>query len=408
MWYRQSVTGALLVLALAGAASGGEFSVHPSIGVTEEYTDNVFETEHGRVSEFTTRAMPGISLAYKAPALEADVNYIFDYRYYARRTRGTETTHALAANGRLTAVENLLFVELSDIYQRVSLDVTRDVTVESLFLNQSDRNVASVSPYIVLTSGKVSQVKAGYRFTDTRYREAVAIDKTNHMAYLDASYEFSPRWYATCGYSFTREDAQTSDYDQHQGYAGFRYEYGNKSFLFGQGGYTRISFSNSRNLSNVYWHAGALHSFTTVTASVNTGVKYDEDPLHNIIQNTYVTGNLEKQLPSGTLGLSLTYSEYTQSESDVLQTRKYGGVVSGKYEFTSQLNGNLSFAAEKYEQKFFDSYTRRFVVDTGLSYLLAKQLSLALTYIFVDYYSPGIATDNKRVNRAMLAISKTF
>jgi hypothetical protein len=55
-----------------------------------------------------------------------------------------------------------------------------------------------------------------------------------------------------------------------------------------------------------------------------------------------------------------------------------------------------------------DSYTRRFQVDSGLSYLLAKQLVASLSYVYAGYYSPGIAYDNRHVNRAMIEIKKTF
>lgn len=408
----KQITAILITVSLAGTASAGEFKIQPSITVSEEYTDNVFGTNADRVDDFITRILPGIFLDYKAPVLEADLNYRFDYRYYARNSRSSDTTHDLAIKGHLTAVDNLLFLDVRDQYRRVSLDVTRDVTQESLFVNQSDQNIAFISPYLTLQPGARTKVKTGYRFLDTRYfnaqSDAQGIDKTDHSGFLEITHELSSRWSATCGYTFTHEDAETNDFDQHQPFAGFRYEYADKSFLFGQAGYTWIRYSDGHNLNNVYWNAGFSHAFATVTTTINTGVKYDEDPLRNITQETFVTGNLEKRLFNGSLALALNYSEFTLADTDVLQTRKYGGVVQGRYEFTPRLNGNLAFTAEKYDQPLLDSYTRRLLVNSGLSYLLSAEMTISLNHIFVDYYSPDIAPDNKEVNRIILEVRKVF
>lgn len=82
--------------------------------------------------------------------------------------------------------------------------------------------------------------------------------------------------------------------------------------------------------------------------------------------------------------------------------------MRGQYEFVTDLNGSISFTAEKYEQPLLGSYTRRFLVDSRLSYLLAEQLSVSLGYVYSDYYSPGILTDNRHVNRVMVELKKTF
>lgn len=402
------ISGAFAILLTAGAAHGAEYEFQPSMAVSEEYTDNVFESSTNRVGDYITRTMPGIALSMKAPVLDANLNYLFDYRLYARKSRDNEHTHVLAANGRMTVVKNLLFLDASDDYRRVSLDVTRDVTRESLFFNQADRNSATVSPYLTLQPGQKSKLKAGYRFVDTRYFDSPGIDKRDHIGFADLSYEITPRLSATGGYNFTREESAGDGFRQHQGFGGFRYEYADKSFLFAQGGNTWTRYSSGNRTTNPFWSAGATHVFDTFTATLKTGVKYNEDPLQNIKQESFVKGDLEKRLRNGSLGLSLYYSEYNAAESDVLETRSYGGTLRGSLEFTSRLKGNLGFTADKYDQRLLGSYTRRFLVDSGISFLLAKQLTVTLTHVFVDYYSPDIASDNRRVNRGIIEFRMTF
>jgi predicted porin len=405
------------IFSVATVAQGAEFEMHPSLAVSEEFTDNVFETNTNRISDYITRTLPGLALSYKAPALTGDLNYVFDYRHYARKSQGDEITHTLSAKGNLTAVENFMYLDVSDEYQRVSLDVTRDVTKESLFLNQSDRNVATASPYLTFRPIERIMVKTGYRFIDTRYFGSSGIDKTDHVATLDLAYELSKRFSLTAGYTYTRETADIDNYNQHQALGGFRYEYADTSFVFAQAGNTWTHYDSGQRLNSIAWNAGLMHTFDTVTGTVSTGVRYDEDPLRNIMKESFVSGAIEKRLNRSSFSFSSQYSEYVptkteslQSGTGILKTKKYGATAGCQYEFTADLNGRLGITAEKYEyeQPLFRSNTRRYQVDSGLGYLLAEQLTVSLSYIYVEYYSPNIATDNRHVNRAMIEIKKTF
>jgi len=399
----------LSVLILAAVAQGSEFSIHPAIAVREEYNDNIFLTSSNKTNDFITEAMPSIELKYKAPILDLGINYTYDYIYYAKGSQGTDQTHNLNANAHLTMVENLLFLDVTDTYSRVSLDVTRNFSRDSLFVNQTDQNTLTVSPNVVLHPNQLMVVKAGYRFIDYRYIDSPGIDKTDHVGYLDASYEVSPNWFITWGYTFTRELGDDAlDFNRHEPYAGFKYEYANKSFLFGQVGYTWISYDNGQKLNHIYWNAGFTHNLDPVTFTINTGVRYDEDPQSNITQETFVAASIDRQFEKGSMGLSAYYSEYDQPNTNSLQTRKYGGSIRGSYQFTSLLTGNLSFTAEKYDQPQQDSYSRYLSATAGLSYILFHDCTASLNYIYTDSYSPGITMDNYRVNRAMVEIRKVF
>lgn len=396
------------ILSVTTVAQGAEFEVHPSLAVSEEFTDNVFETPTNRISDYITRVLPGIALSYRAPALTGDLNYVFDYRHYARNTRGDETTHELSAKGHLTAVENFMFLDVSDEYQRVSLDVTRDVTKESLFLNQSDRNVATVSPYLTFNPTERILVKTGYRFIDTRYFDSSGIDKMDHVATLDMAYELSKRFSLTAVYTFIRETADIDNFNQHQPLGGFRYEYADTSFLFAQAGYTWTRYDSGQSLNSIVWNAGITHTFDTVTGTVTTGVRYNEDPLSNITEESFVSGIIEKRLTRGSFSLSSQYSEFVLTKTDTLLTKRVGATAGCQYDLTADLSSRLAITVERYEQPQLDSYTRRYQVDSGFSYLLAKQLTASLSYIYVGYHSPDIVDDNRHVNRAMIEIRKTF
>lgn len=388
--------------------SGADFQVHPSLALNEEYTDNVFETSTNRVSDFITRVLPGITMNYQAPFLKGDLNYMFDYRHYARGNRKDDITHTLSAKGYLVPIQNLLFMDVLDEYQRVSLNVTRDLSSESLFLDQSDRNILTVFPYVVLHPTSRTDMKTGYRFTDTRYFDSTAISKMDHAAILELTQALSEQLKLTAGYTFTSEFSKQNNFNQNEGFGGFRYEYAARSYLFAQGGYTWTNYSNGQRFQSVFWDGGITHVMDSVTASVKTGRHYVEDPLSNIIQETYVSGSLEKRFVNGLVSIEPLYSEYKLPGSFTQNTRKYGTTLKGQYQIANGLSGEASFTAEKYEQPQFASYTRRFIVNAGLNWLIARQLTLSLTYYYVDYYSPGIPTDNRHVNRGIIELKKVF
>jgi len=404
MAYLLKTSIVLSILAVAPVVLAAEFELHPSLAVNEEFTDNVFETPTNRTSDYITRLLPGVAAHYLSPALKGDLNYLFDYRYYAKKNRDDEITHALSAKANLNAVENFMYLDVADEYQRVSLDTTRDVTRESLFLDQSDRNVFSVSPYITLRPNERSKLKAGYRFIDTRYFKSSAINKKDHIAYTEMVYEISKRFSLTANYTFTKEFSDVDNFFQHRALGGFRYEYTDSSFLFVQGGNVWTRYDKSRRLSSIVWDAGFTHVFDTVTATVATDVRYNEDPLSDIIKESYVSGSIEKRLSKGSVSFSPMYSEYDPTKKDALRTKKIGATARGQYGLTSDLNATLNVTAEKYEQPNI----RRFLVDSGFSYLLARQLTVSLLYTFVDYYSSNNMTENRHINRGIIEIKKIF
>jgi len=405
------LTASLLVL--AAMADAAEYEIHPSIAVSEEFTDNVFESRGSRVSDFITRLLPGISLKYKAPFWEWDVSYNYDYRYYARQTRDDDSTHNLTARGHINLVDNVLFFDVNDDYNRVSLNATRDVTSESLFVNQSDQNIITLSPYVELKPTSLLTLKGGYRFMNTSYRDPAGIDKNDYGPFADFTYEFTDKFNLTGSYSFIHQETDQADYDKQEFSGGTRYLYAENSYIYGNAGYSIITFSNGIRQSNPLWSAGITHVFPTVTANLSSSVVYTEDPLNNIFKETSYSSSVEKALDRGTLSLFLGYSEYVNAETDRLDTKRYTGTITAKHELSNRLTGTLGFTAEKYDQMNafnmnIKGNTRKFFVNGGLNYLLAEGFTTSLYYRYIDYYSREIAGDNKRINRVIFEISTIF
>ncbi|AJE03483.1 hypothetical protein GPICK_09095 [Geobacter pickeringii] len=399
---------AALFLCCSSVSFATEFSFHPSLAVSEEYTDNVLERSTDKKSDFITRVLPGISLLYKAPRWDWDGRYTFDYRYYAKRNRSDEITHDAAVKGQIRVVDEFFFVDLDEIYKKVSLDVTRDNTGESLFFNQSDRNTFTVSPYFVWRLNPKAKLKTGYRYMNTWYKEPTGVDRTDHSGFGELAYEITPRTTFTAGYTFTHQDSSLNDYDKHDGYVGGRYEFDERSYLFGQVGYTSIRYDFGQNVGNVFWNAGFSKTFDSLTAHVNTGVKYTEDPQSNLTKETFYSGGLDYLFGRGEASLFLNYSDFDRIGPGTIDTTRYTAGVRARYELVPSLTGSAGFEADNFVRSYMLNTPRRYFATASLSYLLSEGFTLTATYIYVDYYSPTVVGDNREINRAILELRKIF
>ncbi|WP_298435915.1 TIGR03016 family PEP-CTERM system-associated outer membrane protein [Geobacter sp.] len=399
---------AAYLLFLSAETMAADFSYHPSLAVSEEYTDNVFESQDNKRADYITRAVPGLALQYKSALWEWDGSYAFDYRYYARRSRNDDTTHNLAVKGLIKVIDEFFLLNLNESYKRVSLDITQDYTKDSLFFNQSDQNIFIASPYFVWRIDPKLSLKTGYRFANTWYREPVAENRTDNGAFAEATYELSRNASLNMGYTFIRQNAETFDYDKHDVYGGGRYEFGKHSFIFGQVGNTWIRYSLGNRVENLFWNAGITKEFETGTATVVTGVKYSEDPLRNITRERFYSASFDYPFDRGHVVFSANYSEFDGTDGAFLDTTKYTVGITGRYELLTDFTGTLAFTADNFVRSYMSNSPRKFYVNAGLSYLIAPDLTGGLNYVFVDYYSPTVITDNRQVNRVILDFRKTF
>ena len=387
------------------AVSSDTFALNPSLSLSEEYTDNVFETETAKRTDFITRIMPGLAFATRAPFWDWDVAYNFDYRYYAKNSRTDDTTHNLLGSGQIRLIENFFLIDLNDTYSRVSLNIGRDKTQESLFLNQSDSNNFSVSPFILLHPGSKITTKTGYRYINVWFKDPTGIDRRDHVGFMDATYALTPQLGLTANYVYTHENSVNS-YDRHEPSAGFKYEYRDKSFFSGQGGYTWFRSLNGVATNNPFWNVELTHGFSLFSVTLATGIHYPVDPQSGVTRETDYSFALNKALQRGNVGINAAYAHFSGETVDI-KNRLSGG-FSAQYNLTTNLHGSLAFSVERYDHAASQSTTTRYYVNPNLTYLLPKDISLALNYTFVDSSSPSLQLDNFRVNRVMLEVKKSF
>jgi hypothetical protein len=391
-------------------AVAAETSIKPFIAVSEEITDNFFELPSGTRTELITSIKPGAAYLYKSPFWTWDSAYNFEYRNFARGSKGDEYNHNVAIKGNIALLENFLFLDLNDTFHRISLDTTRDTpTVSSQFLNQTDQNIAVISPYLFWRLRGDSTLKTGYSFTDIRYWDSFGIEKQEHRAFADLNHEITKKLNISAGYAFTRLESLPSKYNKHDLSSGFRYEYADKSFVSGQIGNSWQLFDNGIDANYLFWNAGITHDFDHLVATFDTRVSSTEDPLTVSLKEISYSGRLEKKLQRGMVGISSSYSEFINTETDKRDHRMATIGATGRYELDQDLNVNLTLTGERFSRKTAADYPYRVSTVLGLNFLFNHEITLGMTYSYItNRYDLDSASGSKDINKLLVEVKKAF
>ncbi|MDD2736011.1 MAG: TIGR03016 family PEP-CTERM system-associated outer membrane protein [Desulfuromonadaceae bacterium] len=408
--------------------TAADYLFKPFISLSEEVTDNIYEEATGRRSDYITRIRPGATYRYQSPLWAWDAAYTFEYRNYARGSKGDEYNHDGSVKGKIALVDNFFFLDLSDTYKRVALDVARNAATEtSLFVNQTDQNIAVISPYLLWRLRGDNTLKTGYSYTDTRYfgvngtdgtgssyRGSSGIDKQEHRGFADLSHDVTAKLNVTTRYMFTRLESDPAQYNKHDLSGSFKYEYADKSFLSMQLGNSWQQFDGGGNVSYLFWNASIIHDFNGVVGTVETKVVPTEDPLAVSTKETTYSARLDKAFQRGSVGCSASYSEYVNTEIDTMDHRRSAATATGRYEVMQNITATFATSVEKYNrqtarQQTTTDYPYRFVGSGGLSFAFNKELTLGLTYIYAtERYGFRDAAGATEINKGVVEVKKTF
>jgi hypothetical protein len=404
------MTAAFLYTVKPAAA---EFRIQPAVTLSEEYNDNVFLTPTNPTHDYITRVLPSIHFNYSAPLWDWDAAFAYDYRYYAHKSKVHDSTFTLNLANHTTLVKDFFFIDLKDIYSRVSLDTTRDYTQQSLFLNQTDSNVASATPYFNLRLSSRMTGTTGYEYRNIWYKDPSAINKTEHSAYADVSDELSLRTFMTADIRYTRVETRPLTYSKTDLSAGPRYEYAEGSTLWFKIGNTWFASDQNQQAlrgSQLFWDAGFAHKFRTYTLSFVAALTYIDDPVRGQRREDRYVGTFRKETERFTLGLTAGLWEYRDILTKHLQNSRYntGGTVS--YHITPALQGTYSLSIDRNEDNVMKTFSMLYLDAVGLAYQLGENTTLAVDYRFTHGYSPdpinyGLNYDN---NRVTVQLTKQF
>ncbi|WP_136514428.1 TIGR03016 family PEP-CTERM system-associated outer membrane protein [Geomonas edaphica] len=404
-------TGAIacVVLSAFSSAHGAEFRLIPSLTLGEEYNDNLFQTSARQKTDFVTRVQPNLAFAAKGGGFSTDLSYGIDYRYFAKGSRGDGFDHNAAMKGALTFFEDFIHLDLADTYSRVSSNVARDVTGESLVVDQTLQNNALIAPYLTWHLSANSTLKTGYRYRDTRYWSGTGIDKTEHDGYAEWSRELSEGLVLSATYNYARVASATDALERHEAYGGLRYDYGTGNFLYGKAGYNWQSFDSGTSTGDPFWDAGLGRDFRLLTVALGTKVQYNEDPETLSTRNIEHYATISRTFERGMAALNTSYSRYEKQGTVVRDVQKKVFVgASGRYELLSQLMLNLALSGDHLSRAAGTDFAYHLNGGVGLDYALSRQVVVGTNYSYISYRNDlASAAGGANVNRVIVEMRLT-
>ncbi len=387
---------------------GSEFRIKPGISLSEEYNDNVLLTTTNRYDDYLTRIAPSLSLLYLAPRWDWDVSYSYNYLYFAKKTIGNDSTNMLNLMNRNRIIPDVLFFDVKDQYQRVSLDLTRDFTQESTFVNQSDMNFLTVNPYVVLKPLSQMTVTTGYIYMDTWYKDPAAIDRVDHVGYADVRQDMSPRSAVTAGVRHTKDENNFEGYTQDYLYVGLFHEYSNNSTITVKAGNSWLDFENTGRTSQVFWDAVLTQHYPTVTLSYETGLRYVPDPISKLRREDRYLVMVRKEVERTSLAVSGVVMEYRDAEHNNLEntSHRLNGTIS--HAITTKSKIMIDLTAEGLKDYLSSASTDRYLTGVRFEHIAMENLTLALDYRYTNVYSPDVYLTNNYNSRFTVELRKVF
>jgi hypothetical protein len=266
-----------ICLLSAGAPAFAKLEITPGVSVREEYNDNIFLTRTDREDDFITKISPSLSLRYAIQPIDLSLDYSLDFKFYGEHSDLNETsigeTQSLQFQNQVRPLK-YLFIDFSDTYKRVPVDVRRPVAFDNVSVNMTDSNIFSVSPYVILPLTSTTSITTGYAYSNIWYKNEDSVDFDSHSVYLALNKEFSPRISGALKSDYYAYRPKEIDgYDRYSGSVALKYQVSSNFSSWGEVGYSYLDFSESTNEETTTWNAGSEYKLNILGGS-SLGVSY--------------------------------------------------------------------------------------------------------------------------------------
>lgn len=261
----------------AGEPAFAKLEITPSVSVGGEYNDNIYLTKTDCEDDFITKISPAISLKYAIQPLDLSLDYSLNFKFYGNHSDLNETSI-----GEVQTVQfknqyrplKLLFIDLSDTYKRVPVDVRRPVALNNTVVNMTESNTFSVSPYVVLPLSSATSIITGYSYRNIWYKDEESVDFEGHSVYLTLNKKFSAKISGALKSDYFAYRPKAIDgYDRYAGSVALEYQVISNLISWGEVGYAYLDFSESANEKTPFWNAGSEYKLNILGGS-SLGVSY--------------------------------------------------------------------------------------------------------------------------------------
>jgi len=189
---------------LAPPAQRGPLTLMPSIGVSEEYNDNVLSNNLNRQSDFTTEFSPAVILTVNRPSYQLNAGYSFSAALYAE---GTQPNNAFESQnfvaGGSFQVTRGLTLSAADSFAFNRNDTNR-VAVQGFSTGRQESWSNTFTPGMTWQMTPLNSVGLSATYSVLRYLGAgVGADSDTYGFQSNLTHTFTQRFSGIFAYGFT-------------------------------------------------------------------------------------------------------------------------------------------------------------------------------------------------------------
>jgi hypothetical protein len=374
----------LLVLLASAAQAWADFHIVPRLAVRTEYNDNIFLDHADKEDDFITVINPALTLDWETRLVDLSLDFGLEYEKYLDHSDEDELRPSQTS--RLDALWSLykdkLFLQLTDVYERVPIDEGDKGGVGNNLVNLTDSNRLTVNPYLVLQPLRTLQVRGDYEYENLWYDEEEGIDAETHRFSLQLTQELSPRISATLygGQTYYRpkdtrsigdDETENDKYDRQDLRLSLAWQVNEQLALRGHVGKSWLDYDERDNTDSNLWGTGADYQ---ISPEWSVGGSYQKD-----VENSVEEGAREREKAdiylryvkraSVALALYATRDDYLEFDrkDDAL-----GGSCTGELPFTNKMGVTWLLNYADYEKGENDEQYDRY----GIQLALYRQLRL--------------------------------
>jgi hypothetical protein len=398
----------LITLLFPAGPATAEYRIQAFLMMSEQYNDNIYLTPLDKEFDYITKVVPSIGITYKAPLWDWNATFAYDYSYYARAAFQKDKTYNVNLTNETRVIQDLIFLAIRDTYSRVSLDLTRDFTQQSSFVNQTDQNILSANPYVMLHPGPRTSVNVGYIYQNIWYKDPNAIEKVDHLAYVEMGHALSPQLTTTIAARYSQNRNEIEDYKRGDLIAGMRYEYLDGSILYGKIGNIWFLTATAVSETQLFWNAGFEHQFPKFKFTFDTALNYVDDPQRVLRRVDSYTARIRREVERTSLGVTGSLQEYRNALTKHLESKSYsvGGTVNHEIATQSKIIADLTI--QRLEDSVEDTYTDLYLSGVRYEYRGWENVTLAFGYRYTNSYSPDIYFNCYTNNQFIAEVKKAF
>jgi hypothetical protein len=381
-----------LILLASGIPSFAKVDITPSVALREDYNDNIFLTKTDKEHDYITTASPSIMLKYSPSSLlDVSLDYGFNFRFYSRNNELNDTSLKKTQHANFVAQArplNHVFIDVSDIYGRVPIDIRRPFATGNEFRNLTDSNIFTISPYVTVPLSSTVTTTLGYKYNNTWYRSDLNSDSESHTAFLTLNKKFTSKLNGEIRYNYYKYNPDPEagsgvirDYDSHRGSLAVAYQITPNFAVNGEVGKAKYNYKSGRDFDTDFWNINTDYNLR-ITESTSLTAGYGTSLKDSSISGAYKSRRFDIFFKTGK-AFKLSVNPY-YSIDKYFETDREDRITGITANIIKPLTGKMDILLDGLweKQKFLpkDEKVNKYSAGLSLDYKISQKITASLAY----------------------------